>query len=102
MRTVIWSSDALDDLDEQIAYIAVDDSKAAEGVADWLDQTGEGLGAALTGRPGRVPGLYEKSVSGAPYVIAYAVDPPGHPQTVVIVRIIHTSRDWPAGGWPRR
>lgn len=100
MRTVIWSSDALDELDQQIAYIAAGDGKAAEVVADRLEQAGERLGAALTGRPGRVPGLYEKSVSGTPYIIAYAVDPPGYLQTVVIVRIIHTARDWPAGGWP--
>ncbi len=100
MRTVLWSSAALDEFKQQIDYIAADDAVAAQAVADRLRETCNKLGAALTGRPGRVYGLYEKSVSGAPYVIAYEVDPIGHPQTVAIVRIIHTSRDWPTGGWP--
>ena len=101
MRSVVWSRKALGDLGEQIAYIAADDRRAAEMIKDRLQQACAKLGTALTGRPGRVPGLYEKSVNGAPYVIAYAVDPPTHPQTVVIMRIIHTARDWPSGGWPR-
>jgi len=100
MRAVLWSSAALDDFKQQIDYIATDDAWAAQAVADRLRETCNRLGVALTGRPGRIHGLYEKSVSHAPYVIAYEVDPLGRPQTVAIVRIIHTSRDWPAGGWP--
>lgn len=45
-------------------------------------------------------GVYEKPVSRIPYIIAYALRPIAGRETVVIVRVIHTSRDWPAEEWP--
>ena len=61
-----------------------------------LDATAQAFGHTPTGRPGRVTGTYEKSVTGLPYILAYAI----LEDTVVIVRVIHTSGDWPAEGWP--
>ena len=52
------------------------------------------------GRPGRVTGSYEKSVSRLPYIIAYELRTIAGRECVVIVRVIHTSRDWPAEEWP--
>jgi len=59
-----------------------------------------GLGDMSTGRPGRVAGIYEKSVTGLPYILAYAVTQAGGEEVVAIVRVIHTSRDWTAERWP--
>ena len=94
-RPVRWSSDALADLTDQLAYIASENPSAARRVADALDRTALALGDMPTGRAGRVTGTYEKSVTGLPYVIAYALMLQGGVEAVVIVRVIHTSRDWP-------
>lgn len=99
-RPVRWSSDALSDLADQIAYIASDNPAAARRVAAVLDRTALALGDMPTGRPGRVTGTYEKLVTGLPYILAYVIAGAGEQEEVAIVRVIHTSRDWPAEGWP--
>jgi toxin ParE1/3/4 len=101
-RPVQWSRAALDDLKEQIAFIATDDPAAALRVADRIRDTCMALGRMAIGRPGRVTGTYEKLVTRLPYVIAYALTARGGREFVSILRIIHTSRDWPAGEWPER
>ena len=99
-RAVIWARAALDDIKEQIAFIAQDNPTAARRVADRLRDTGAALGDMATGRPGRVTGSYEKSVSRLPYIIAYELRPIAGRESVVILRVIHTSRDWPDEDWP--
>lgn len=99
-RTVQWSRDALDDFKKQIAYIAADDPNAARRVADRVQAAGEALGDMPTGRPGRVTGTYEKSVTGLPYIIAYSISGQGAQVVVSVLRVIHTARDWPNEGWP--
>ena len=101
-RPVRWADAALEDLAEEVRFIARDDPRAARDVRAKLDAAGAALGRTTTGRPGRVPGTYEKSVRGLRYVLAYAVMPTDDPgtETVVILRAIHTSRNWPPGGWP--
>ena len=98
IRRVQWSTDALDDLKRQIEPIALDNPDAAMRVARRIRETGTGLGAFATGRPGRVSGTYEKSVVGLPYIIAYALTDGGG--TVSILRVIHAARDWAADVWP--
>ena len=94
-RPVRWSTDALADLTDQLAYIASENPSAARRVADALDRAALALGDMPTGRAGRVTGTYEKSVTGLPYVITYALLLQGGVEAVAIVRVIHTSRDWP-------
>lgn len=53
-----------------------------------------------TGRPGRVSGTYEKSVTRLPYIVAYALTERGGREVVSILRVIHTSRDWVDEEWP--
>ena len=96
-RSGVWSRDALNDLKAQLAYIAADNPDAARRVADALRDVAAALGRLPTGRPGRVAGVYEKSVGKLPYVIAYA---PGD-ETLAILRVIHTARDWPKREWPK-
>jgi plasmid stabilization system protein ParE len=90
----------LTDLAEQVAYIASDNPSAAHRVADALDKTALALGDMPIGRPGRVTGTYEKSVTGLPYVVVYAITQTGGAEEITIVRVIHTSRDWSAEEWP--
>ena len=101
-RAVLWSADALRELEAAIAYIAARNPTAARRVVAELRGAGDGLGRSATGRPGRVPDTYEKTVTGRSYIIAYAIDisTDGREQ-VVILRVIHTARDWPQGRWPR-
>jgi plasmid stabilization system protein ParE len=47
-----------------------------------------------------VAGTYEKSIPRFPYVIAYSLTMQGGQEVVAILRVIHTSRDWPPEGWP--
>lgn len=100
MRRVIWSADARRDYLDVLQYIADDNPDAAERVAAAIERAGNGLGEFATGRPGRVTGMYEKSVPRLPYIIAYELTSQGGQEVVAILRVIHTSRDWPAEEWP--
>jgi plasmid stabilization system protein ParE len=101
VKEVVWSQTALDDLDAALAHIAADNEVAAGKVLDRIEQTATGLGQRATGRRGRVAGTYEKSVTGLPYIIAYALRERGSgSECVIILRVIHSARNWPAGGWP--
>lgn len=96
MRRVVWSVDAHRDYLDILRYIADDNPDAAERVVDAIEDAGNRLGEFPTGRPGRVTGTYEKVVTGLPYIIAYALTD----EAVVIVRVIHTARDWLEEEWP--
>lgn len=83
-----------------MAYIASENPAAAQRVAEVIRATVLALSAMPTGRPGRVTNTYEKSVTRLPYIIAYAITSSPAGETVAIIRVIHTARDWPAGRWP--
>ncbi|MEA1941352.1 MAG: type II toxin-antitoxin system RelE/ParE family toxin [Pseudomonadota bacterium] len=100
-RAVEWSREALDDIKARLLWIARDRPGAARRVAARIREAGDGLAEMATGRPGRVPGTYEKPVSGQPWVLAYTIGRKDGRETVFILRVIHTARDWPDDGWPR-
>jgi toxin ParE1/3/4 len=101
VRDVVWSDAALDDTDILSAYIAADNPAAAHKVLDRIESAADSLGRLPSGRTGRVQGTYEKSVVGLPYVIAYAIRLlPSGAEQIVVLRVIHTARDWPKGQWP--
>jgi plasmid stabilization system protein ParE len=100
-RRVLWSRHALDELKKIIAYIARDNPRAAREVATIIRKAGDRLGSFATGRPGRVSGTYERSVRRLPYIVAYALQPlPEGGEAVVILHVIHTSRNWQEESWP--
>ncbi|WFP62068.1 MULTISPECIES: type II toxin-antitoxin system RelE/ParE family toxin [unclassified Mesorhizobium] len=99
-RHVSWSREALEDLSQQIGFVARDNPAAARRLADRIREAGQNLGDMATGRPGRVTGTYEKPIGRLPYVIAYSLRPIAGRESVVILRVIHTSRDWPSEEWP--
>jgi len=100
-RRLVWSRAGLDDLKRTLSFIARDDKKAARKVRMAIDRAARLLADHPTGRRGRVSGTYEKSVLGLPYVIAYALTADrGGAETLAILRVIHTRRDWKPGQWP--
>jgi plasmid stabilization system protein ParE len=84
-----------------MAFIQADNPAAAVRAADYIRDTANALGRMATGRRGRFSGTYEKSVIGLPYVIVYEVMVGDGHETIFILRVIHTSRNWPPGGWPQ-
>lgn len=100
-RPVQWSRAALDDLKAQIAHISADNPAAALQVAERISASAAALGKIATGRPGRVTCTYEKSVTRLSYVIAYAITLQSGRETISILRVIHTARNWPAQDWPK-
>jgi plasmid stabilization system protein ParE len=85
-----------------LAYLARQGSGPLERVRGDIERAVDGLAIRATGRPGRIAGTYEKSVTGQPYIIAYGFarrDDGG--EDLVILRVVHTARDWPPGRWPR-
>lgn len=89
---VKWLRKALQNLDEEAAYIAQDDPSAARltvqrvmaAVAMLADQPG-------LGRPGRVPGTRELIVLKTRYLVPYRV----RGGTVEVLRVFHSSQRLP-------
>lgn len=100
MRAVVWSAAARQDYLDILRYIAADDPFAAEKVANAIEKAGDDLGRFATGRPGRVTRTYERIIPRLHYIIAYTLSAQAERETVIILRIIHTARDWPADTWP--
>lgn len=89
---VDWLRLALRDMREIAVYIAQDSTETAKDVMKRIWQEGQGLCLlADRGRPGRVPGTRELVLDGLPYFLAYRVKG----KVVQILRVIHTSRQWP-------
>jgi plasmid stabilization system protein ParE len=79
----------------QIAYIAADNHRAALRVRNRIAEVGHGLSQLATGRRGRVPGTYEQVVPRLPYLVIYRIRRTQGSEWVSILRVIHTSRNWP-------
>ncbi|TWF56508.1 type II toxin-antitoxin system RelE/ParE family toxin [Neorhizobium alkalisoli] len=96
-----WSRDALEDFKRQIGYIAEHNPESARDVAKRVDECALRLSVHSTGRPGRVAGTLEKSVAGLPYILAYNISATDRGSVLTVLRLIHTSRDWRKGQWPK-
>lgn len=97
MRRVDWAPGAETDLDEISDFIGADNAYAARRTTQRIVATAEGLAFMPAARAGRVSGTYEMPVSRLPYIIAFELPDKA---TLRVLRVIHMSRDWPAGGWP--
>jgi plasmid stabilization system protein ParE len=96
MRSVFWSGDSLADLDSAVRYIAKDSPRSATLVVDRIKETIDLLAEFPSGRLGRVKGTYEKPVHRTLYTVAYSMSD----RRLMVLRIIHGSRDWPESEWP--
>lgn len=87
-----WLRKALRNLDDEAAYIAVDDATAARLVVKRvLDAVAQLERQPGLGRPGRVAGTRELVVGHTRYIVPYRV----RRETVEILRVFHTSRRLP-------
>lgn len=87
-----WQDDAINDLIQVRRFIAMDNPSAAARVANRIRSAVPELATQPgMGRPGRVPGTRESVLVDVPYIIAYRVEE----DSVVILRVLHTSRKWP-------
>ena len=104
MRRVIWSPRGLALYERDVLdYLANQGEAAMRRVRGDIERAIQMLAERPIGRPGRIVGTYEKSVTRQPYVIAYSFLPrdDGGEDDIVILRVVHTARDWPPGRWPR-
>ncbi|MHB1222312.1 MAG: type II toxin-antitoxin system RelE/ParE family toxin [Gammaproteobacteria bacterium] len=89
---VEFSEAARHDLIEIITYIAQENPVAAYEVdAEIHRQIGMLVSQPDIGRPGRISGMKELVIVGLPYISPYQVKS----DTVEILRVLHTSRQWP-------
>ena len=87
-----WLREASITLDAHYDCLAARNPKAARCVFMRIVATASRLGQfPHSGRPGQIQGTRELVVPGLPYVIVYRVGP----AAVEILRVFHTSRDWP-------
>lgn len=89
---ILWNKQARRDLRAARAYIARDNSRAAD------EQVMRVLSAIDTlqrfperGRPGRRVGTREMSVVNTPYIVAYRL----LADKIQILRVIHERQSWP-------
>lgn len=88
-----WREAARADLLAIVDYISDDDPDAAQRLKDEIDQKASKLPERpRLYRPGRVPGTREMVVRPN-YIVVYAEDD----RAVVILRVLHTARQWPPG-----
>jgi toxin ParE1/3/4 len=89
---VRWLRRALENLDEEFAYVARDDPEAAARLVERIASSVERLkNHPASGRPGRLPYTRELVIAGTPYIIPYRM----RGQTVEILRVFHGARKWP-------
>ncbi|MDO9450708.1 MAG: type II toxin-antitoxin system RelE/ParE family toxin [Rugosibacter sp.] len=89
---VKWLRRALENLDEEAAYIAKDSPRmAAELVRHLQDSVAMLAEHPNMGRPGRIAGTRELVVTRFPYILPYRV----RGGAVEILRVFHTARKWP-------
>lgn len=75
-----------------MAYIAQSNRDAATAVAQAIwEQTSRLDAHPAIGRPGRIPGTRELVMTHAPFIVPYRVKDGG----VELLRVLHTSRQWP-------
>ena len=86
---VRWLRAALLNLDEEAAYVAADDPKAAQLVVERVLNAVETLAEhPALGRPGRVPGTRELVILKTRYIVPYRV----RGDAIEILRVFHSSR----------
>jgi toxin ParE1/3/4 len=89
---VRWTRTALQNLDDQAAYVAEHDPRAAARLVERIMTAVDHLADNPSmGRSGRVPGTRELVVAGTPYLVPYRVKG----RRVEILRVLHAARRWP-------
>lgn len=91
MLRLIWSAEALDDLEEVIRYIAKRNPAAADRIQAMIEDAAEGLPLhPFMYRAGRVPGTRE-AVVHPNYLIVYRVGA----DAIDVVAVLHARQQYP-------
>jgi len=91
---VLWLRNALQSLDREAEYIAVENPTAAREVVQSVLSSVDNLAENPSlGRPGRVVGTRELIIPKLRYIIPYRVNV--RKNRVEILRVFHTSRKTP-------
>jgi plasmid stabilization system protein ParE len=96
VKREVWSAHARADLDRQLAFVAERSPQAAWRLSDAILNAAAELRQSNTGRIGRIEGTFEKLLRRQPYIILFEMTD----HEVRILRVVHTSRDWPEGEMP--
>jgi addiction module RelE/StbE family toxin len=89
---VKWLRRALENLDDEAAYIAKDSPRVAgEFVVHMRNSAAMLADHPNMGRPGRITGTRELVVTRFSYILPYRV----RGGTVEVLRVFHTARQWP-------
>ncbi len=89
---VEWTRKARTDLDEIFDYILSENPQAAVDVLERIEQSTALLADHPgMGRPGRVKSTRELIIPGIPYILPYLTGT----KAITIVRVIHSSMQWP-------
>lgn len=89
---ILWSRDALRDLEEAREFITKENAKAAKGMIERIQTLLESLSVhSKLGRVGRVKGTRELVVIGTPFILPYVIDK----QRIIILGVRHAARRWP-------
>jgi toxin ParE1/3/4 len=91
VKQPVWTSAARADLDIIAEYHAETDRRIGAMIIGCIEEAAAKLALRDTGRPGRIVGTREKSVSKTAHFIVYEV----HNDLLMIYRIVHSARDWP-------
>ena len=100
MREIVWSDEARREYLGALRYLAPRNPVAALRLRDLIDSAVTDLAERPGGRRGRIDGTFEKIIPKFPYIVAYALRATKAGGRIVILGVIHTSRDWMEGRWP--
>jgi addiction module RelE/StbE family toxin len=93
-RPIIWSPQALNDIESALDYLLERSPQAARRVYRDVMQHIEHLAEyPFSGRIGRVAGTREWVIPKTPFIIPYRV----HQEHLEIIRVFHSARQWPKG-----
>jgi toxin ParE1/3/4 len=99
-RRLVWSLDARADIHNLVEFLAESDADFADKVIGEIHGVAEALAEYDTGRPGRMLGTREKSLQGRRLIISFRVERHGAEESVVILHVVHSARNWQKGRWP--
>lgn len=89
---ILWSPQARRDLRDIYLHMLADNPAAARALHTRIRDTVLLLAdTPQIGRPGRVPGTREMVVSGTRYIVPYRITS----DTLQVLRVYHTARQWP-------
>jgi toxin ParE1/3/4 len=90
---ILWSPEAIEDLNSFRAYIVQDNSSAAREIVLHIMHSIEQLlpNNPQMGRPGRVPGTRELVIPKTPFIVPYRLQR----NVIQILRVYHGARRWP-------